>query len=194
MSIILQRFELSKSTPSDINEHLDVIYDLSKQCDFIVEMGVRWVVSTWAMLAARPRKMISYDISYHDMSKISEVINVAISEGIDYQFILSDVLQIDIEKCDLLFIDTLHTYFQLKQELEKHAKNVKKYIVLHDTETYGFVDETIYQHASPMSKVASKKSGLKNAISDFLESHEGKSWHIKSSYTNNNGLTVLERV
>lgn len=193
MSIIREKFELSKTTPSDINEHLDVIFELSKQCNFIIEMGVRWVVSTWAMLAANPKKMISYDISYHDISKIQEVVNVAALEEINYKFVLSDVLQIDIEKCDLLFIDTLHTYLQLSQELEKHAKNVNKFIVLHDTETYGFIDELIYHYASPMSKTVIQKTGLKNAIKDFLRSDEGKLWFIKSVYTNNNGLTVLER-
>jgi hypothetical protein len=194
MSLIQKKYRINKDTPSDINEHLDVIFELSKQCDTLVEMGVRWVVSTWAMLASKPKKMISYDISYHDKTKIDEVIKAASEEGIDYQFILSDVLQIDIDGCDLLFIDTLHTYSQLRQELEKHAKFVNKFIVLHDTETFGNIDENVYQHASSKATLLSGNVGLKNAISDFLtEEGEGKNWKIKHVYTNNNGLTVLER-
>lgn len=193
MNLIQKKYHLSKTTPSDINEHLDVIFELSCQCDFLIEMGVRWVVSTWAMLAAKPQKMISYDISYHDKTKIEEVVKAALDEGLSYQFVLSDVLQIDIERCDLLFIDTLHTYSQLRQELEKHAKNVNKFIVLHDTETFGYVDENVYQHASSKAMMLSEKVGLKNAINDFLVSSEGKNWQIKNVYTNNNGLTVLER-
>ena len=104
----------------------------------------------------------------------------------------------NIEETDLLFIDTLHRYFQLYNELGLHAKNVKKYIILHDTETYGEVDEPLYAPQIPVKMsekvIRTKAKGLKQAISDFLNTtKEGKNWKIKEVFTNNNGLTVLER-
>ena len=49
---------------SDINEHLLAINELASGCEHITEFGVRNVVSTWALLAARPKRLVCYDI--HD--------------------------------------------------------------------------------------------------------------------------------
>ena len=74
-----------------------------------------------------------------------------------------------------------------------HAK-VNKYIILHDTTTFGYQNEVLYEHAS--DKVKSEvviKEGLKAAIDDFLLTEDGKSWFVYREYTNNNGLTILKR-
>lgn len=126
---------------------------------------------------------------------IDELINTAKEYCINYTFLLADVLNIEIEQTDLLFIDTLHTYNQLNSELKKHNSKVNKFIILHDTETFGYKDEPIYSHASNIVKnINSSKVGLMNAINDFLESEDGKNWKIKELFKNNNGLCVLERV
>ena len=36
--------------PSDINEHLPTLYNYAKNCESIIECGVRGVVSSWALL------------------------------------------------------------------------------------------------------------------------------------------------
>ena len=92
-----------------------------------------------------------------------------------------------------------YRYFQLYNELGLHAKKVKKYIILHDTETYGHADEPLYApHISvKMSDkvINTKKQGLKQAINDFLfETKEGKNWVIEEEFKNNNGLTILSRI
>ena len=48
--------------PSDINEHLPTLKKYAEECEHITEMGVRWVVSTFAFMAGLPKKLISYDI------------------------------------------------------------------------------------------------------------------------------------
>lgn len=108
----------------------------------------------------------------------------------------ADTLKIEIEETDLLFIDTLHRYDQLFKELNLHAKNIKKYIVLHDTANFAFNDEDLYDHASDIVKSGkiSEKRGLISAINDFIETNEGKNWFVFDVYNNNNGLTVLKRV
>jgi hypothetical protein len=53
--------------------------------------------------------------------------------GINFEFKIADSLKEEIETTDLLFIDTYHTYIHCLLELEKHEKNVNKYIILHDT-------------------------------------------------------------
>lgn len=112
--------------------------------------------------------------------------------NIEFEFILGDSLKIDILNTDLLFIDTLHTYNQLLGELKKHSINVNKWIILHDTVSFGSCDEHIYEHASEIVKnTTSDKKGLIEAVNDFLK--ENKNWIIKEVFTNNNGLTILER-
>jgi hypothetical protein len=177
---------------SDINEHLPTLLKYGKECDHITEMGVRWVSSTWPLLMSNPKKMISYDIVKNQ--KINDVVEIANKYGIDYTFIESDVLNIEIEKTDLLFIDTLHTYNQLTQELNLHSNKSSKYIILHDTTSFGLVDEEIYEHASnDIKNKSTNKNGLWNAVLDFLETENGSKWLLYEKYENNNGLTVLKR-
>lgn len=185
-------YENECSKPSDINEHLPTLLKYANECDHITEMGVRWVSSTWPLLLSNPKKMISYDIVKHP--KINEVIELANENKLNYQFIESDVLKITIEETDLLFIDTLHTYNQLICELELHSDKSKKYIILHDTTSFGSVDEVIYSHASSdIKNLETKKQGLWTAVIDFLESDKGKNWEIHERHMNNNGLTILKR-
>jgi hypothetical protein len=154
-------------------------------------MGVRWVSSTWPLVYSKPKKMISYDIVTNP--NITQVINLCNEYSIDYSFQERDVLQLEIEPTELLFIDTLHTYNQLIKELEIHSNKVSKYIVLHDTEHFGRVDEVIYKHASNVVKSnPTTKQGLMTAIEDFLTTELGQSWELHKVYTNNNGLTVLK--
>jgi len=185
-------YENHCKSPSDINEHLSTLLKYAEECDHITEMGVRWVSSTWPLLLSNPKKMISYDIVRHP--QINEVINLSNEYNINYSFIETDVLNIQIESTDLLFIDTLHTYNQLIKELELHSEKSYKYIILHDTTTFGDVDENLYSHASPLIINESKnKQGLWTAVLDFLESEKGKLWEVKERFTNNNGLTILKR-
>ena len=89
-------------------------------------------------------------------------------------------MTVEIEPTDLLFIDTLHNYSQLKKELELHAGNVKKYIIFHDTVTYGFVGES------------GDPKGIAFAINEFLNENPG--WYVREQWMNNNGLLVVARL
>ena len=68
MKTLLDYFEEKKNNPSDINEHLETFKRYSQECDVIVEMGVRWIVSTWAFLTgliknnSNVKNLISVDI------------------------------------------------------------------------------------------------------------------------------------
>jgi hypothetical protein len=191
MEKILEKYNQHKNTHSDINQHLETLYNLGKECSHITEMGVRWVSSTWPLVYSNPKKMISYDILKNP--NITEVINLCNEYSINYSFEEKDVLQLEIEPTELLFIDTLHTYNQLIKELEIHSNKVSKYIVLHDTEHFGRKDEVIYEHASNVIKeTSSTKEGLMTAVEDFLLTKLGQSWELFRVYKNNNGLTVLK--
>lgn len=192
MDKIIKKYENHCNIKSDINEHLPTLLKYANECNHITEMGVRWVSSTWAFLMSNPDKMISYDIARNE--KIDNVIKLSNEYNINYEFIESDVLKVIIEKTDLLFIDTLHTYNQLIKELNLHSEKVSKYIILHDTTSFGLIDEIIYNHASDEIKnKPAFKQGLWNAVIEFLETENGKKWLLEYKYENNNGLTILKR-
>jgi hypothetical protein len=192
MEKIKEFYNYHYSTTSDINEHLPVLLKYSQECSHITEMGVRTGVSSWAFLYSNPQKMISYDIGMNPT--IQNIINIANVCGINYTFNMNDVLSIEIEPTELLFIDTWHSYNQLYLELSLHSKNVSKYIILHDTVSYGYNDESPYDGISEIMKSKEKnKEGLINAVNDFLLTNDGDNWLIHDVYTNNNGLTVLKR-
>ena len=167
---------------SDINEHLPTLKQYASECDVVMELGVRTGNSTFALLSGLPKKMRSFDIGPFCNKIICK--DLAEANGIDWQFIQENVLTTDkIEECDLLFIDTLHSYFQLKKELELHGNKSRKYIVLHDTVTFGKRDE--------VTPAGQPNLGLLPAIFEFLDNN--KHWAVHKIYDNNNGLMILKR-
>lgn len=184
--LILKKYIESYKTPSDINEHLKTLKKYTEECDVVIEMGVRYIVSTWAFLAGNPKKLISLDLynPAHFGGNLQEVYDGVSSTNIDFTFVEEDSLKYTIDTCDLLFIDTHHCYLQLKNELERHHSKVNKYIIIHDTLTYGYIDENCIETNLP--------KGLCPAIDEFI--FNNKNWVIWEKKINNNGLTVLKRL
>lgn len=176
--------------PSDINEHLPLLRELASECEHVTEFGLRWADgSTAAFLAAQPAEFVSYDID--PLAVTSETArSLALGAGrTKFQPRCGDTLKITIEPTDLLFIDTYHTARHLLSELERHAdpaKNlVRKYLIFHDTKTFGHVGE---DGSTP---------GLRTAIRQFQRLFAFPLWnavHAKRGlmdFENNNGLIVL---
>lgn len=158
----------------DFYQHVTTLHKLAWQYDHITEMGVRSGISTTAILSGQPKTHIAYDIVEHPQVKMI----AAVHNKTAFDFRLKDVLTIDIEPTDLLFIDTIHTYTQLRAEFERHAHQVRHRIVLHDTSTYG-------PHGEDGSR-----PGLMAAVNDLVRTG---AFHIEHHYLNNNGLMVLKR-
>jgi len=166
----------------DTAEHLTTLRKIVEQPGTfrVVEFGVRGIVSTWALLAGRPVALASVDIVAPPAAELAEVVRCADEIGTAFEFIHESTLLLDPVDCDVLFIDTLHTYAQLKAELARHAAGVRFYIALHDTETFGARGED------------GTEPGLRAAIDEFLTAHP--EWEIVHDVANCNGLVVLERV
>jgi len=177
-----QEFRIARDTPSDINEHMEVLKGLADEVDHVTEMGTRTGVSTRAFLASDVI-VRAYDLFLD--GRVQELFKIAQEEGKDAQYIQSNVLDVEIDETDMLFIDTWHCYDQLLAELTLHAPKVKKYIAFHDTQTYGTRSEEF------MGRVGS--NGLLPAIIHYMIENPGV-WQFKVHRTNNNGLTVIERI
>lgn len=170
--LIEEEFEKRCRITTDINQHLPLLRKLASTVDHVTEFGVREGHSTVALACGRPAKMVSYDINRPSLELLEQLMMWLPG----FQFIQANTLDVDIEPTDLLFIDSYHTYRQLWRELALHHDKVSKYIVLHDTNTYGEVGED-------------GGLGLNYAIAELLELHP--EWRITNYYANNNGLTVL---
>lgn len=193
--------------PGDINEHIPALIKYGSECDIITEMGVRWITSTWAFLGCAPKQLTSYDmrdpstwdtggegenqdIIHRGYNTIKEVYEVADEFGLNFKFIQANVLEVEIEETDLLFLDTWHSYKQLKAELNLHSSKVKKYIVFHDTTTYATIDETNYEALGLEWKA--EGIGIWKAIEEFLQNNP--QWILEERFMNNNGLTIIKRI
>ena len=201
--MILKNYERACSTVSDINEHLPTLRAYAAKCSSVAEMGVRSVVSTWAFLqglvdSSSPTKSLQC-LDLADVPSMAMICREVKQAKIDMCFIQGDSAKTPIKPVDLLFIDTWHVYGHLKRELEFHHAKVAKYIIMHDTTLDALVGESIRAGWNTAQQAASSgypeseiRRGLKPAIDEFLAAHP--EWTVKEVFTNNNGLTVLQRV
>ena len=176
---IEEEYQLACKCDSDINEHLPVLRKYAEQCTHITELGTRYGNSTIAFMASYPRKFITYDVTPND--RIEYLKLVAKDSNINFEFRNENVEQIELEETDLLFIDTNHHAPQMSIELKLHAPKTRKYIIMHDVETFGY-GLTGGQGGEP---------GLWYAINPFLESHP--EWQIVEHLKNNNVLLVIKK-
>lgn len=175
---------------SDINELLPTLNEYANKCNHITEMGTRYFVSTYAFLNSNA-DVISYDIESQP-SNFDECKILCAKENKNFTYIIEDVLKIEIEETDFLFIDTWHEYGQLKKELELHADKARKYIGFHDTTTYAHVGETQYWDVKASGGFSETDKGLWDAIEEFLK--DNPQWIIDVKLEHNNGLTILKRL
>ena len=137
-----------------------------------------------------------------DPAKSNEVIKfqeLCEKESVPTEFFNQSDLECPLVHTDLLFIDTWHVYGQLKRELSRWHSVVSKYIIMHDTTVDEWKGETLRcsWNSEQQSKdsgipVSEIEKGLWPAIEEFLAKHS--EWKLKERFTNNNGLTILQRI
>jgi hypothetical protein len=196
MNIFKQQFNTLCNTTSDINEHLPTLYSYATRCETIFETGVRGVVSSWALAhgllnnTSSKKYLLLNDIMPCDVASLIES-----SRNTDLQIECEWKNNLDIQlkhRFDMMFIDTWHSYAQLKRELKKFAKQINKFIIMHDTTIYANRGEPLYVNnvTWPQEEIT---KGLWPAIEEFLHENSNE-WSMLARYINNNGLTVLKRI
>lgn len=186
---------------SDIYEHLPTLSKYASECDSVVEFGVRSGVATTAFIHGLSKrantKYYGVDVEHCQISQYFSKLAPAV--GVQYTFTQNNSILYDIpEDIDLLFIDSWHVYGHLKRELAKHHSKVRKYIIMHDTTVDEWDGESIrsgwntakqaQQTGYPEDEI---RKGLWPAITEFLEANP--EWELRERFTNNCGLTVLQR-
>lgn len=161
---------------TDISGHLHYLRFLASGCKTVVEFGVRYCCSTIAFAAgladAGGGTLYSYDHK-------SPLASWPKPEGVKWVFRQEDTGNMPlIPECDLLFIDTLHTYAHVKKEL-LHASQAR-IVAFHDTALFGFVDEG-----------GGTGPGIVLAVEEFMS--DNPEWKLTDKFQHNNGLWVIRR-
>lgn len=192
-------FANRRGTPSAINEHMETLRTYGQSSEVVCELGVDYGNSTVAFLSGQPDEFFSFDRQFtehiEDVIALSQWTNrcpnkiEAVIGRTFWVFHILDTSKEAVPSCDTLFIDTWHAYPQLKAELDLNAARVKKWIILHDTQSFGIKGESwqdweILHNGEPLQ-------GLWPAILEFLAADPR--WYIKEHFAHNNGLTVLGR-
>ena len=188
---------LSSGHRSEMRGHLETLRRLAFQCSHVTEFGVKTGQSTLAFLCAQPDYLISVDLMLYQ-----QVVELMAHTGrTSFCFKREDSRRVEIHDTELLFIDSTHLGEHLKQELDRHASKVSKYIVLHDTVSAGskgfwYRDERyVHQYGNGVSvgdKGRKRRgNGLMSTIDAFLGLDNG--WHIVEHYEHSKGLMILGR-
>ncbi len=209
MEKLIEIHKRNWSTPSDINEHLQTLFDLARECTTALELSCQGTNSLYSLAAglacslsaastSQPLKLYYINPNQFDHGNFCQWCALA---GVSLRFFSESSIKFDakkIEELDLLFIDSVHSYFHVLSELRTFAPITKKYIVMHDTTIDAHLSELKRMHMNVkeyVDKYGCKRweaeRGMESAIDLFLK--ENPEWRVKMKKDNNNGLTVLER-
>jgi hypothetical protein len=154
----------------DMWSRIDYIQQTFAGIETITEFGPFQGCSTSAWISLKPKKFTTVD---RGVSLDVDLFKRAAEEiGVDFNFIINSDLEIEIEPCELLFIDTMHTEDHTFQELTLHANKISKYLVFHDT--------------------AEPRFGTMAGIRKWWVNHP--EWVEKYADQNDCGFLVLERI
>ena len=173
-----------------IAPHLPRLRELADNLGLAVEFGVKHGASSTALLLGA-RRVVSYDLvetkGAHTLAEIA---------GDRWDYRIEDSRVAPAIECGLLLIDSLHTYQQCDAELCRHASAVRRYLVFHDTLTFGSVGargetgEQRWAYRAGQS-VPQEHLGIRPAIDELMI--RDSSWRIAAHYVDSHGLLVLER-
>ena len=193
-------YEQYLSLPSDIQSHLPFLKRIAQDCSSVVEIGMRNMVSTHALLMglsksnSKKRSYLGIDLISPPLSILASARYLSKHSQIQFRFKKANDLEIDLKPVEFLFIDSLHTYCHLTYELEKFSPKISHYIALHDTsDPWGTKDDDSYSgdYSEYPSWIDRNKKGLWPAVQDFLVRHP--EWFLQERNKLGHGLTILKK-
>jgi hypothetical protein len=209
MNYIAIKHKYLTNQKNDINEHLNTIANYVKEGDSV--LGICWQGTQifWTLAHGllsnksndNKKTLLYNNIIKFDIEEFTNVtrhlknLSVAFSSEEFFQYELPE----DISTVDSTVIDSWHVYGCIKRELDKYAPKTNKYIIMHDTTVDEWDGETLrcglnateqnQKYGIPIYEI---NRGIWPAIQEFL--NDNPQWVLKERFTNNHGLTVLERV
>ena len=152
---------------NDLKDHFPIIQYVSEQCDRVSEI-TRRSSSCLPILTSKAKEVESYIFE-------SPPNAVALADskfkGIQVNsFDAGVVALLSQPKTDAVFLKFPHTYEKTSESLSKIAENVKKFIIIHDTE-FGYRED------------------ITNAMKDLVATGD---WYVRAHQNVQWGLTILK--
>lgn len=197
MSIALRRtaslkefYETCLATPTAITPHLQTLRHYASKCEIACEFGVKRGFSSSALLSGAG-VVYSWDIV-----PTREAQHLQTLEPLRWHYTLADSRGGVINSCDLLFVDSLHTYAQVKAELNSVKGRVWKYLIFHDALTFGSIGADGESGRQSWTyevgqSVPQEHLGIMPAILEFMA--EEPVWDVLEVNPYSHGLLVLKR-
>lgn len=180
METVAEVHEYYAKAGNDFNTHFPTIRRFADVCSHVTEFGSR-DYGVAALVGHKPKYIRSYNTQPQGAAYWK--LELLAKEIPDLNVIVTHENHIEqsalIEETDLLFIDSRHTREQLAEELRLHAWRVRRFIILHDTELFGFNGEG----GGP---------GLKPALIEFMQ--KNKEWSVIYASKDQAGLMVLGKL
>jgi len=167
-------YEALEKMPRDLDQHMKHLRKMASMCQHVTEFSKRRE-STVALLAAPDATVLSYNM---EPDPLQAMLSKVAGNRLVLEHRPSTEVQ-SIPETDMLFIDSQHTERRALEELRKFGKNVKRFIVFHDTHTYGMRGED------------GSVGGLLTALTTFI--HENPEWFFCFHTSAQFGLTAIAR-
>lgn len=186
----LQEFyETCLTIPTAITPHLQTIRHYASKCEVACEFGVKKGFSSSALLMGAS-VVHSWDIVPTREAQHLQQITPR------WNYHIADSRWGVVDTCDLLLVDSLHTYTQVKEELATVKSRVRKYLLFHDVSTFGCVgadgesgrQSWTYQVGV---SVPEEHLGIMPAILEFMA--DEPQWDVLEVNPFSHGLLVLKR-
>ncbi len=170
--------------------HLPRLRQYAQDCDLAIEFGTRHGASASALLLGA-RRVISYDLAVSDHHAALHR-----AAGARWTFCQQDSCRAPVTPCDLLFLDSRHTYAHTAAELDRHADVVTRWLIFHDTMTFGTIgadgESGCPSFQLPRGAVIPREHyGIRLAI-DELQMRDS-TWRLEAHFPESHGLLVLKR-
>jgi hypothetical protein len=148
------------------------IFNHTKGCNIAVSLGIMKGDAAFALLLGCQHHIsIDSNASRDTLNFLNDYFGSKSSSIIQNTYD-----PIDLEEFDVLFVDSAHTADCVEKELKTHAYKVNKFIIFHDTHTFGDVGED-------------GGEGIKKPIYDFLSKNQ--EWKIIYEVNHNNGMIII---
>lgn len=197
--------ERVQERPNEPQCAFDDFLGLVRECTIITQIGSYSDAQSSKILKvlAKDRnlpdkkKITFIDLAFPEPKAYARLKKFAKKNKIHLFFWRVEDAYIEIESTDMLYIDSLRTYYHLSHELRTFSKNVRKYIciprmyvedVLEEGEEAEYTGNFSEYHVP----LFTNKRGVWTAVRDFLETHP--EWEMDSRFLEKNrGLLVLKR-
>lgn len=182
-------YETCLTIPTAITPHLQTLRHYASKCEIACEFGVKRGFSSSALLMGASA-VHSWDIA--PTREAQHLQQLAPRWG----YRIEDSRLCRLPVCDLLLIDSLHTYAQVKAELATMRGLIRKYLICHDVTTFGSVGadgesgRQSWTYETGQS-VPQEHLGIMPAVLEFMA--EDPVWDVLEINPHSHGLLVLKR-